>query len=400
MKTFFKRGEAKLLGPFYVERFVSHLIYFAPAFWIIFFNEKLSLLHISILFSVLSISSFIFEIPTGAFADLFGRKASTLFAYITMGFLLPAFIFVNNFYFLLLLFVLWGLFGTFYSGAREAWVVDNLRYYKRTDLVESYYLKIHSVTRMGMFLSGFLGAFVVSKVGISSIWIFASLSWIVSFFLILPVEEHKLTKEKKISFRNLHNQSKTAVNYSLKHNVLLFVLLATFFIMFRDSFGSPLVWQPFLKELGFPIYAFGFLFSASMALGSIAPLISKPLSKPFRYKKNYLVFLMIIGMLINFGVFFVSTPTLGVLFMLAIFFLIDLFIPVNKFFDQQFIPSKTRATIISFKTMIVSLAYAISYPLAGLVADKFGTQNTIVFGGLFLIPAIYFYFRIDSKTPN
>jgi|TARA_B100001971_G_scaffold13547_1_gene10752 MFS family permease len=397
MKNLFAKDELKFLGAFYLERFISHLIYFAPAFWIIFFNETLSLIQISVLFSALAISTFIFEIPTGAFADLFGRKVSTLFAYILMGFLLPLFIFVNNFYLLLLLFSLWGLFGTFYSGAREAWTVDNLKYYKRDDLIKSYFLKEHSLIMLGMFLSGFLGAFIVAKLSINSIWIFAGLSWIISFFLLLPVKEHKLTKEKKTSFKKLHKQSKEAVNYSIKHKVLSFVLLATFFIMFRDSFGGELIWQPFLRDLGFPIYAFGFLFSASMILGSIAPLVAKPILKICKSEKNYLITLMVLGMLLNFGVMFVNNFYVGIMFMLSILFLIDLFIPISGAFTQEFIPSKTRATIISFKSMIVSLAYAISYPVAGFVAERFGTQNTIVMGGLFLIPAIYFYSKINLK---
>lgn len=400
MKNLFAKDEFKLLGAFYLERFISHLVYFAPAFWIIFFNETFTLTQISILFSALAISTFVFEIPTGAFADLFGRKSSTLFAYIMMGFLLPTFIFISNFYILLLLFSLWGLFGTFYSGAREAWTIDNLKYYKRDDLISVYYLKEYSLIRLGMFLSGFLGAFIITKLSINSIWIFAGLSWFISFLLLLPVKEHKLTKEKKASFNKLYRHAKEAISYSLKHKVLLFVLLATFFIMFRDSFGGELIWQPFLKDLGFPIFAFGFLFSASMVLGSIAPLVAKPILKKCKSEKNYLIVLMILGMLLNFGVLFVNNFYVGVIFMLSILFLIDLFIPIIDSFTQEFIPSKTRATVISFKSMIISLAYAISYPIAGFIADKFGTQSTIVLGGLFLIPAIYLYSRINVKEKN
>ena len=395
--SFFKKGELKLLWPFYLERFISHVVYFAPAFWILFFNQTLSLTKISILFSIMSISALVFEVPTGAFADIFGRKASTLFSYIMLGILLPTFIFVNNFYLLALLFVLWGFFGTFYSGAREAWTVDNLKYYKRNDLVSSFYFKDHSLIRVGMFLSGFFGSFMIMQFGINSIWIFASLSWILSFVFLLPVKEHKLSIEKKFSFSMLYNQSKTAINYSLKHIVLSFVILSSFFIIFRDSFGGELVWQPFLRDLGFPIFAFGFLFSASMIMGSIAPLIAKPILRICKSERNYLVFLLFVLMLIDFGVLFVNNFYAGIIFMLSALFVIDLFTPINDSFIQEFIPSKTRSTIISFKSMVVSLAYAISYPLAGFISDNFGTQNTIAIGGLFLIPALMLYLKIKDK---
>ncbi|MBS3144348.1 MFS transporter [Candidatus Woesearchaeota archaeon] len=397
MKKIFAKDEFKILGLFYIERFISHLVYFAPAFWVIFFNETISLAQIGILFSALAIATFIFEVPTGAFADLFGRKVSTLFSYLMMGIIFPFFIVIHNFYLLLILFIAWGIAGTFYSGAREAWTIDNLKYYKRDDLIKSYYLKEYSIQSIALFFSGLLGSFVVVKLGLNAIWIFASLSWIISLVILLPMEEHKLTKEKKISFKQLYRQSKEAIRYSVKHAALVFILLATFFIMFRDSFGGHLVWQPLLQGLGIPQYTFGFLFSASMILGSIAPLIAKPLLKICKHEKNYLIILLVVGMLLNFGVLFVKSSLAGILFMLAILFLIDLSLPVGDAFTQKFIPSKTRATILSFKSMIISLAYAISYPIAGFVADTFGTQSTIVFGGLFLVPAIYFYWKIDPK---
>ena len=60
MKKIFAKDEFKILGLFYIERFISHLVYFAPAFWVIFFNETISLAQIGILFSALAIATFIF----------------------------------------------------------------------------------------------------------------------------------------------------------------------------------------------------------------------------------------------------------------------------------------------------------------------------------------------------
>ncbi len=397
MNKLFAKDELKIVGLFYVERFFSHTVYFVPAFLVIFFKEMLSITQISMLFFALAISNFIFEIPTGAFADVFGRKTSTLLGYIMIGMLMPMFLLVDNFYMLLLLFFLWGLFGTFYSGAREAWTVDNLKYYNKKDLINTYYLKEHSIINFGLFLSGFLGAFIVAKLGLNAIWIFASLSWIVSFLLLLPIQEHKLTKEMKISFRKLYLQSKEGIQYSVQHKVLLFLLVASFFIMFRDSFDGPLIWQPFLQDLGVPVYFFGIIFSISTVLGSIAPFIAKPMLKVCKSEKIYLIVLLVAGMLLNFGVLFVDNVITGLVLMLSMLLLVDLSMPIENSFTQKFIPSKTRATITSFKSMIISLAHAVSYPIAGIVADTFGTQYTIVAGGLFLVPAIYCYSRIKTK---
>ena len=134
--TFFKNGEIKHLGIFYLEKFISSLLFFAPAFWILQFNQNLNLFQIGILFSILSITSFLFEIPTGAFADIYGRKASVLFSYFLTAITLIFLSFITNFYATALIFAIWGIANTFSSGAKESWVIDNLKFNKK----ESYEL--------------------------------------------------------------------------------------------------------------------------------------------------------------------------------------------------------------------------------------------------------------------
>src|SRR3989344_5116051 len=112
----FQKDELKILWPFYIERFLTHILFFAPAFWILQFQQSLSLFQIGILFSVLSITTFLFEVPTGAFADIYGRKASVLFSYFLTAITLIFLAFVTNFYILVLIFAIWGIANTFSSG--------------------------------------------------------------------------------------------------------------------------------------------------------------------------------------------------------------------------------------------------------------------------------------------
>ena len=75
----FKKDELKYLWPFYLEIFISALLYIYPVFSVVYFmNINLSLLQIGLLLSVSALTSVLFEIPTGAIADIFGRKVSTL----------------------------------------------------------------------------------------------------------------------------------------------------------------------------------------------------------------------------------------------------------------------------------------------------------------------------------
>ena len=76
--------------------------------------------------SVLEVTAFLGEVPTGVVADVFSRRLSILIGYavIGCGFLLEGS--VPQFTAILLAQVLWGLGYTFTSGATEAWLVDEI----------------------------------------------------------------------------------------------------------------------------------------------------------------------------------------------------------------------------------------------------------------------------------
>lgn len=396
MKLFAKH-ELKLLGPFYLEKLLSYLLFFAPAFWVLQFQQTFSLFQIGILFAVLSITAFIFEIPTGVFADIYGRKTSVLFGYFMTGISILIIYFANNFQMTFFAFALWGFSQTFTSGAKESWVIDNLKYYKQKKLIDDFFIKQQSIIGISLLFSGFLGAYLVSKLGLNIIWFFASLSFFASFLLLFFMKEHKLTKEKKQSFFQIFTRSKKSIKFAIGHQIVIFLFFATFFVMFRDSFGGDLVWQPFLKSLGLPLFAFGFLFSTITLVSAISPLFAKPLMKKFNSKKNYLAFLILISILLDFSVFFITNFIWGIIVLCLMFVSVNLFMPIQESYFQSFIPSKMRATVTSFNSMIVAIAYAISSPLAGFFGDKITPQYTIVLGGIFLIPAFFFYITIKDK---
>lgn len=90
----FKQGELKLLWPFYMDAFISATLFFMPAFIIVYFrNLGFSLFQISLLTMMMSLSILLFEIPTGAIADIYGRKFSVLLGAIIQGI---AMVFVFN----------------------------------------------------------------------------------------------------------------------------------------------------------------------------------------------------------------------------------------------------------------------------------------------------------------
>src|SRR3989338_8579440 len=234
----FQKGEIKTLGPFYLERFLSHLLYFLPAFWVISFNNYITLTQIGIVFAMMSIISFFLEIPTGAFADIYGRKASTLVGYFFSGISILLLFFFKSFIGILFFTCTWSIAGTFISGAKESWIIDNIKKKNKGSLIKSFFLKDQFIVGLALVLSGVLGTFVVKKLGIELSWIFAAASFLVTFLVLAFIPEIKTNKKEQLTFKKIFQQSKKSIQYGLKHNVLFFIFLATFFIILRETFGG------------------------------------------------------------------------------------------------------------------------------------------------------------------
>ena len=158
----FKKDELKLLWPFYLYYLVFGLSTMIMPFMIIYFvNLGFSFFQIALITSAFGIAMFLFEVPTGAFADSFSRKYSVILGFLITAFAVILIPLMTNFYLLLFMWVLAGIGMTFVSGAEESWVVDNLNKFKRTDLHQEFFIKSGSLAAFGAIFAPFVGALLV-----------------------------------------------------------------------------------------------------------------------------------------------------------------------------------------------------------------------------------------------
>jgi len=101
-KSISNKKEWQLLWPFYLSKFLQSIFLLTVPYWVIYFNKLgLSFSQISILASAHLLGIIIFEIPTGALADVLGRMLSVLMGIFLSSLLLSAIPFTNNFIVLL-----------------------------------------------------------------------------------------------------------------------------------------------------------------------------------------------------------------------------------------------------------------------------------------------------------
>src|SRR5512141_391475 len=83
-------------------------------------------LQLVLIGTTLELSTFLFEVPTGIVADMYSRRLSIIIGYVLMGFGFLIEGFFPAFRPILLAQVVWGLGYTFTSGAKQAWITDEI----------------------------------------------------------------------------------------------------------------------------------------------------------------------------------------------------------------------------------------------------------------------------------
>lgn len=394
---FFKEGELKLLWPFYLDSLISPMFYLVHAFYIIYFiNLGFTMFQIGVLISMMPLFALLFEIPTGAVADIYGRKFSVLLSNLIQGTATFLIFFTTNFYFIAALFAIIGFGMTFSSGAHEAWTTDLINKNKKS-LLTKFFAKRQSFDSFALVVSGFIGAFLVKQFGLSVIYPVTGLSYLFSFVILAFGKEHFIKRKNTISksFQRINKQSIFAINYAKNHSVLFYFLLSSMFFVIAGGFGSEISWVPLIKNFGFPQHAFGYLFSALAIIGIIAPLTSSLFHKKGK-EKQFLLLAMILFSLLLLPILFVNSLFFAFLLIIPSIFIIYLSRPIERTFFHKFIPSKLRATIGSVESMILSIAGVITPPLAGLSVDYLGPKITIFLSAILVIPAIIVFSRIKE----
>ncbi len=406
-----RRGELSLLWKFYLADFIDYSFALTSLILIVYFSDYkgFSLGVGALVLFVVEIFGFLFEIPTGAFADIYGRKKSTLVYYFSVFIIFLLIPFSKNLLFLLVLFALFGIAITFRSGAKQAWIVEHLIKNKRKDLIQNYFTRKSIISAAGiifagLFLSGFfyflpadleLKIFGLNLLSIDLIWIIEGVSALFIGGFLLFTKEDFLIKTKKPA--NYIKQSidlvKKGFIYSFKHPVIFALLVsATLGTIFSGIVFISL--QPFMINNGVPIEYFGVISSFVGFFAIFSPKISQIICTKFKKKNLYLAFLEGIRFFFTF-IILLTSGIFSALFFLFIFKIFYSFEnPISSAYFQEHAPSKQRATIGSIQNISYSFGGFIAFGLGAFVLNFISPKLFIFFGGFLIIPIIIIYLKI------
>jgi len=330
----------------------------------------------------------LFEVPTGIVADTVGRRRSYLLGTVTLT--LSTFLYVllwqieAPFWEWAVASMLLGLGFTFFSGAVEAWLVDALTATGFSGEMETVFGRGQIVTGAAMLTGSVAGGFIAQQTSLGVPFALRGLVLIVMFGIAFRLM-HDVGFTPEQGGRPLAEMRKIASNsieYGWRVPAVKWLMVEA---LFTGGVGIYAFYalQPYLLELyGDPhAYQVAGLVAAIVAGAQIAGGIAAPrIRRLFQRRTSALIvtaglsvitlgliglvqsFWAVIGLIVIWGLLFAAT------------------LPIRQTYLNGLIPSRQRATILSFDSMMSSTGGVWTQPLLGRAADVWGYAPSYLMG--------------------
>lgn len=388
-----KSSEKKLLEKnifrFYLISLFSNAGFHLVVYTIFILSKGFTMQQFFLIESAYFITTLLFEIPTGIFADKVGRKQSLLISsLIGIPTIIPI-ILSNSFIVVLTFMAIGGISSSFTSGADSAMLFDTLKATGR----EKEFKKINGKMKWYGAWSGAIGGIVG---GIASQFSL-SYAWWLSFFVGIPILITQIGLVEPPITRKIKTSHFSHLKDSLRHSFTKdsgFFVIYTSVIWLFFSLGFWL-WQPYLNLIGLPVLYFGFFYAAERLISGYASKKSHEIEKKLGIRKTLLLTPLILSTAFILESSFVFI--LGFLFIFLQSIASGYFSPVTEDYINSRIPSSNRATILSIKNMLSSVLFATISPMLGYFLDIYSLTTGFFFMGIMLCITSFVFFFLWRK---
>ncbi len=378
----------KLIIKFCLYGFLKNLKFFEPFLIIYLLSMDLTLFKIGILYSVREIFNYIFEIPSGMFADSYGKKTELCLCFILYIISFVLFFIGGSFGIFVLAMVFFGLGEAFRSGTHKAIILSYLEEKDWFSLKSFVYGRTRSFSLIGSALSAFASViFVLSLNNLRILFLLCIIPYILDFMLILSYpsrfnERHetdlKLGKFIKNSIIQLKGISKNvliiktitsssvfdAIFKSIKDYIqpILQMIIITSSVSAIKNMSS----QDTLTIYLAGVYGVLYILSsfASRNVYKIVAIKSPRSLMNISFDILALSFLLL-SLFMKLNAIYVI-----VLLYFVIYIIKDARRPLFVDVIGDCISKRDRVTVLSIESQFKALFLAIFAPLFGLIADK------------------------------
>lgn len=338
------------------------------------------------IFSITMISSALFEVPTGIFSDMIGRRKTVILGSVSAVIYACLYALAPSFWPLALGALFEGLSRSFYSGNNDALLHDTLFEEGNQHKYDELLGKISAMFQVALAISGILGSFLAT-------WSFPLIMWLsvipqlICLYLSFLLDEPKHQGKES---GNMYSHLKSACQNFLQNKRLRLLSISS---VIKYAFGEAgYQFQSAFYNTVWPLWAIGIAKMLSNLGAALSFHMSGKVIKRFGGLKILIVDI-IYNRIVN--IFSTAFPTvLSPLLMSTTSLFYGVVSVTKSSLMQREFTSKERATMGSLNSFAGNIVFGVMAFLLGLVADKISPSRAFLGLQLFQLINLWFYWRL------
>ncbi len=376
--------------------FFSNLYFYSPIITLFYQQRGLNMLQINSLQGIVLGTIFLTNIPTGVFADKYGRKNAMILAMLLQLISVIFFLFAHGYLSFIVICIIAGLANSFLAGTVSALIFESLKNENNeNDMQKAVGLKVAFASAASIIaplaVSFYITSFSMDKFNSLVIFTIMSLAIGLVFTLLLKEPPHAENDKKKISsLRIIKSGIQTLRNNSKLQKITLISVFA-----YPLTVYLYLLFQPYFVKAQVPSSFFGL----SLAIASLISLIASKYTYKIEQKLGMgktILLVTIVPSLLFLSMAFISHSLLSPLLFCLIYFPAGMYEPLFSDYQNRQIEGESRVTVLSMIGMLLSAYIVIAGLIIGYLADISLTYAFIFMGVTIITGASIF--QINKKS--
>ncbi|GAB4026242.1 MAG: MFS transporter [Candidatus Microgenomates bacterium] len=332
------------------------------------------------------------EIPTGAIADIVGKKKAVIVAFMLSGLGNLIMALAPSYEVLLLSIIKMTLGGCFYSGSLEALVYDGLKQEHKESVFDKVVSRMNTMQNLGMAISGAVGGYLYTinnSLPFIMVAVFYALGSIAAMWLTEPtIDTEKYSwqafvSQNRAGFAQLFNK------VEVKKVVIALLIPSAFMVATENVLSDATAVELGLNSVQLGIYA-----SVLFMVGVVFSENTERIMKLFRSKILYLALTAIYLLTL------MLMPAAGLIVGISLLFIryavqtvYDNFTSVRL---NSVIESRYRATTLSTYSLIRNIPYVTFATGIGMMMNLLTAKTFSLYFGVLLTTVLLVYAGITS----
>ena len=348
-------------------------LFFFTSIWVAYELQFITISQLTTIEACIIGSTLILQLPTGAFADMFGKRKAMIIGCLLYVIALSMYSVSTSFSQFLVYAFLMGAAGSFIDGTREALLYDTLKEEGQETKFSFISSKLSMIFQISISVATLIGSMVGSYSFIWPIRLTAG-AYLIAAILCYFYREPSIDTEV-FTLKNYLNKTKAGLRELMKTPFIK--KLSLFYIMIGSVTWVTVITfnMMFLTQLKFTTEEIGFTVSLGRILNGVVLFSLIGMGTFFTRRRTFLLLPIIIAVSFIPAAFMTKwwalVPVFGAMFVSSARWNL-----LTRYTNAEF-SSQNRATAISALSMIIGLVYVIVVGASGPIIEKFHNVGVI-----------------------